>query len=131
MAEEQTTNGAANGAPAANGGAATETETATAVKATADSARVEEMVSRSLAQTRDWINRKRLAPEILPAAPRLSTRDWLVRASFALFSVVVMGVVVFSALGLLSAGEVVAAISPVTTLTAVIVGVYLGDRSAG
>ena len=58
-------------------------------------------------------------------------RDWLVRASFALFSVVVMGVVVFSALGLLSAGEVVAAVSPVTTLTAVIVGVYLGDRSAG
>ena len=101
------------------------------MKTTADSARVEEMVSRSLAQTRDWINRKRLAPEILPAAPRLTTRDWLVRASFALFSVVVMGVVVFSALGLLSAGEVVAAISPVTTLTAVIVGVYLGDRSAG
>ena len=129
MAEEQTTNGAGNGAPASNGGAAT--ETATAVKTTADSARVEEMVSRSLAQTRDWINRKRLAPEILPAAPRLSTRDWLVRASFALFSVVVMGVVVFSALGLLSAGEVVAAVSPVTTLTAVIVGVYLGDRSAG
>jgi hypothetical protein len=38
---------------------------------------------------------------------------------------------VFSALGLLNAGEVVAALSPVTTLTAVIVGVYLGDRSAG
>ena len=67
-----------NGTPAANGDAATETETATAAKATADSARVEEMVSRSLAQTRDWINRKRLAPEILPASPRLSTRDWLV-----------------------------------------------------
>jgi hypothetical protein len=131
MAEEHTTNGAGNGAPASNGGAATETETATAAKATADPARVEEMVSRSLAQTRDWINRRRLAPEVLPASPRLSTRDWLVRASFALFAVVVMGVIVFSALGLLSASEVVAALSPVTTLTAVIVGVYLGDRSAG
>ena len=129
MAEEQTTSGAGDGAPASNGGAAT--ETATAVKTTADSARVEEMVSRSLAQTRDWINRRRLAPEVLPATPRLSTRDWLVRASFALFSVVVMGVVVFSALGLLSASEAIAALSPVTTLTAVIVGVFLGDRSPG
>ena len=128
MPEEHTTNGAGDGAPASNGGAATETASATTT--TADSARVEEMVSRSLAQTRDWINRKRLAPEVLPASPRLSTRDWLVRASFALFAVVVMGVIVFSALGLLSASEVVAALSPVTTLTAVIVGVYLGDRSA-
>lgn len=128
MAEENTTNGAGDGAPASNGGAAA--ATASATTATADSARVEEMVSRSLAQTRDWINRKRLAPEVLPASPRLSTRDWLVRASFALFAVVVMGVIVFSALGLLSASEVVAALSPVTTLTAVIVGVYLGDRSA-
>lgn len=127
MAEEHTTNGGANGAPAANGDAAT----ATATTAATDSARVEEMVSRSLAQTRDWINRRRLAPEVLSAVPRLSTRDWLVRASFALFAVVVMGVVVFSALGLLSAGEAIAALSPVTTLTAVIVGVYLGDRSAG
>jgi hypothetical protein len=128
MPEEHTTNGAGDGAPASNGGAATATASATTT--TADSARVEEMVSRSLAQTRDWINRKRLAPEVLPASPRLSTRDWLVRASFALFAVVVMGVIVFSALGLLSASEVVAALSPVTTLTAVIVGVYLGDRSA-
>jgi hypothetical protein len=128
MAEENTTNGAGDGAPASNGGAAT--ATASATTATADSARVEEMVSRSLAQTREWINRRRLAPEVLPASPRLSTRDWLVRASFALFAVVVMGVIVFSALGLLSASEVVAALSPVTTLTAVIVGVYLGDRSA-
>ena len=128
MPEEHTTNGAGDGAPASNGGAAAATASATTT--TADSARVEEMVSRSLAQTRDWINRKRLAPEVLPASPRLSTRDWLVRASFALFAVVVMGVIVFSALGLLSASEVVAALSPVTTLTAVIVGVYLGDRSA-
>ena len=128
MPEEHTTSGAGDGAPASNGGA--ETATASATTTTADSARVEEMVSRSLAQTRDWINRKRLAPEVLPASPRLSTRDWLVRASFALFAVVVMGVIVFSALGLLSASEVVAALSPVTTLTAVIVGVYLGDRSA-
>jgi hypothetical protein len=126
MAEENTTHGAGDGTATTNGDATT----ATAAKATADSARVEEMVSRSLAQTRDWINRKRLAPEVLPASPRLSTRDWLVRASFALFAVVVMGVIVFSALGLLSASEVVAALSPVTTLTAVIVGVYLGDRSA-
>ena len=127
MAEEHATNGAGNGAPASNG----ETGTATTAKTTVDAAHVEEMVSRSLAHTRDWINRRRLAPEVLPATPRLSTRDWLVRASFALFSVVVMGVVVFSALGLLSAAEAVAALSPVTTLTAVIVGVYLGDRSAG
>ena len=129
MPEEHTTNGAGDGAPASNGGAATATASATTT--TADSARVEEMVSRSLAQTRDWINRKRRPrSEVLPARPRLSTRDWLVRASFALFAVVVMGVIVFSALGLLSASEVVAALSPVTTLTAVIVGVYLGDRSA-
>ena len=127
MAEEHTTNGTGNGAPPSKGGAGT----ATTTKATVDAARVEEMVSRSLAHTRDWLNRRRLAPEVLPATPRLSTRDWLVRASFALFSVVVMGVVVFSALGLLSAGEAIAALSPVTTLTAVIVGVYLGDRSAG
>ncbi len=127
MAEEHATNGAGNGAPASNGEAAT----ATTAKTTVNAAHVEEMVSRSLAHTRDWINRKRLAPEVLPATPRLSTRDWLVRASFALFAVVVMGVVVFSALGLLSAGEAIAALSPVTTLTAVIVGVYLGDRSAG
>ena len=129
MAEEHTTNGTGNGAPPSEAGAGTATTTTT--KATVDAARVEEMVSRSLSQTRDWINRKRLAPEVLPATPRLSTRDWLVRASFALFSVVVMGVVVFSALGLLSAAEAVAALSPVTTLTAVIVGVYLGDRSPG
>ena len=129
MAEEHPINGTGNGAPPSDGGAGTATTTTT--KATVDAARVEEMVSRSLAQTRDWINRKRLAPEVLPATPRLSTRDWLVRASFALFSVVVMGVVVFSALGLLSAAEAVAALSPVTTLTAVIVGVYLGDRSPG
>ena len=127
MAEEHTTNGTGNGAPPSEGGA----ETATTAKTTVDAAHVEEMVSRSLAHTRDWINRKRLAPEVLPATPRLSTRDWLVRASFALFAVVVMGVVVFSALGLLSAGEAIAALSPVTTLTAVIVGVYLGDRSSG
>jgi hypothetical protein len=127
MAEEHTTNGTGSEAPPSDGGPAT----ATATKPTVDAARVEEMVSRSLAQTRDWINRKRLAPEVLPATPRLSTRDWLVRASFALFSVVVMGVVVFSALGLLSASEAIAALSPVTTLTAVIVGVFLGDRSPG
>jgi hypothetical protein len=127
MAEEHTINGTDNGAPPSEGGAGT----ATTTKATVDAARVEEMVSRSLTHTRDWLNRRRLAPEVLPATPRLSTRDWLVRASFALFSVVVMGVVVFSALGLLSAGEAIAALSPVTTLTAVIVGVYLGDRSPG
>ena len=126
MAEEHTTNGIGNGAPAPNEDAGT----ATATKATADAARVEEMVSRSLAHTRDWINRRRLAPEVLAPTPRLSTREWLVRASFALFSVVVMGVVVFSALGLLNASEAVAALAPVATLTAAIVGIYLGDRSA-
>ena len=130
MAEEHAINGTGNGAPPSEAGAGTATTTTT-TKATVEAARVEEMVSRSLAQTRDWINRKRLAPEVLPATPRLSTRDWLVRASFALFAVVVMGVVVFSALGLLSASEAIAALSPVTTLTAVIVGVYLGDRSPG
>jgi hypothetical protein len=126
MAEEHATNGATNGMPAPDGGGGT----ATVTRGTADAARVEEVVSRSLAHTRDWINRKRLAPEVLAPALRLSTREWLVRASFALFSVVVMGVVVFSALGLLNASEAVAALAPVATLTAAIVGVYLGDRSA-
>jgi hypothetical protein len=131
MAEEHAINGTGNGAPPSEAGAGTATTTTTTTKATVEAARVEEMISRSLSQTRDWINRKRLAPEVLPATPRLSTRDWLVRASFTLFAVVVMGVVVFSALGLLSASEAIAALSPVTTLTAVIVGVYLGDRSPG
>lgn len=110
MAEDGTTNGAATRTP--------------------DAARVEEVVNRSLAHTREWLNRKRLAPEVLAPAPRLGTREWLVRASFALFAVTVMGVVVFSALGLLSANEAVVALTPVATLTAAIVGVYLGDRTS-
>jgi hypothetical membrane protein len=42
-----------------------------------------------------------------------------------------MGVVVFSALGLLNATEAISALLPVSTLTAVIIGIYLGGERAG
>jgi hypothetical protein len=103
---------------------------ATAERPASEAARVEEVVARSLAQTRSWLNRRRMAPEVLGPNARLSTREWLVRASFALFAVVTMGVVVFSALSLLNATEAIAALLPVSTLAAVIVGVYLGDRGS-
>jgi hypothetical membrane protein len=51
-----------------------------------------------------------------------------VRASFALFAVVTIGVVVFSALGLLNATEAISAMLPISTLTAVIIGIYLGGE---
>jgi hypothetical protein len=65
---------------------------------------------------------------VLGPAPRLTTREWLVRASFALFAVVTIGVVVFSALGLLNATEAISAMLPICTLTAVIIGIYLGGE---
>lgn len=99
--------------------------------ATTTEARVDEAVARSLEQTRRWLAQRRTTAEVLGAGSRLSTREWLVRASFALFAVVAMGVVAFSALGLLDATEAISAMLPVSTLTAVIVGIYLGsDRSS-
>jgi hypothetical protein len=85
-----------------------------------------------LEQTRRWLAQRRLTAEVLGPPERLSTREWLVRASFMLFAVIAIGVVVFSALGLLNATEAISAMMPVSTLAAVIVGVYLGsgaDRS--
>jgi hypothetical protein len=123
MAELNGTNGT-NGVSGTEEAAAAGTVTA---ERTSEAARVEEMVARSLAQTRSWINRRRLSPEVLAPPPRLSTREWLVRAAFALFALVAMSVVVFSALGLLNATEAISAMLPVATLSAVIVGVYLGS----
>jgi hypothetical protein len=88
----------------------------------------ERVAAGSLEQTRRWLNRRRLATEVLGPAPRLATREWLVRASFALFAVVTIGVVVFSALGLLNATEAISAMLPISTLTAVIIGIYLGGE---
>lgn len=115
-----------------NGSGATATAGAPTGETTSDeAARVEEVVARSLAQARTWLNRRRLQAEVLGPAARLSTREWLVRSAFALFAVVTMGVVVFSALGLLNATEAISAMLPVSTLTAVIIGVYLGaDRTS-
>jgi hypothetical protein len=105
--------------------------TATATPPRLDAARAEEMVNRSLTQTRAWLARRQIAAEVVGPASRLSTREWLVRASFCLFAIVVMGVIVFSALGLLDTGEAVIALTPVATLTAMILGIFLGDRSGG
>jgi hypothetical protein len=105
--------------------------TATADPPAGGAARADEVVTRSLEQTRQWLNRRRLATEVLGPTSRLTTREWLVRASFALFAVVTMGVVVFSALGLLNATEAISAMLPISTLTAVIIGIYLGgERSS-
>jgi len=94
-------------------------------------ARTDEVVARSLEQTRRWLAQRRMTAEVLGPGPRLSTREWLVRAAFGLFAVVTMGVVVFSALGLLNATEAISAMLPVSTLTAVIIGIYLGGERAG
>ena len=48
------------------------------------------------------------------------------RASFALFALVVLGVVVFSALGLMAPVEALVVLSPVTAMVGMIVGVFLG-----
>jgi hypothetical protein len=114
-----------------NGSATATAEPAAAETPSGEAARVEEVVARSLAQTRTWLNRRRLQAEVLAPAARLSTREWLVCSAFSLFAVVTIGVVVFSALGLLNATEAISAMLPVSTLTAVIIGVYLGaDRTA-
>ena len=115
-----------NGNGGGNGNVAATAAEAPAAEAT----RAEEVVTRSLAQTRDWLNRRRLATEVLGPSSRLSTREWLVRAAFGLFAVVTIGVVVFSALGLLNATEAISAMLPVSTLTAVIIGVFLGSDRA-
>jgi hypothetical protein len=116
-------NGNGNG----RGAGATATDAAPA----AGAARAEEVVARSLEQTRRWLNQRRLTAEVVGPGPRLSTREWLVRAAFGLFAVVTMGVVVFSALGLLNATEAISALLPVSTLTAVIIGIYLGGEQRG
>lgn len=114
-----------------NGNGTANGTTVTAEAPPGGAARAEQVVTRSLEQTRTWLNRRRLQAEVLGPAPRLSTREWLVRAAFGLFAIVTMGVVVFSALGLLNATEAISAMLPVSTLTAVIIGVYLGsDRSS-
>ncbi|MGD9694350.1 MAG: hypothetical protein AB7V42_01670 [Thermoleophilia bacterium] len=118
-------NGNSTGQHAAPGGA---TATAEPSEPAGDTARVDLAMARVLAaQTRSWLHRRQLTPEVLAATPRISTREWLVRAAFALFAVVTLAVVVFSALGLLNATEVASAMLPVSTLAAVIVGVYLGS----
>lgn len=117
-------NGSGNG-NGTGGGAATSESAATGA------ARAEEVVARSLEQTRRWINQRRLSAEVLGPGPRLSTREWLVRVAFGLFAVVTMAVVVFSALGLLNATEAISAMLPVSTLTAVIIGIYLGGERPG
>jgi hypothetical protein len=103
---------------------------ATATASRLDPSRAEEMVGRSINQTREWLARRQITAEIVNPVARLSTREWLVRASFCLFSIIVMAVVVFSALGLLSSGEAIVALAPVATLTAMILGIYLGDRQS-
>ena len=120
-----------NGNGTGNGNGATAAAEAPVAEApVAEAARADEVVTRSLAQTRDWLNRRRLATEVLGPNPRLSTREWLVRAAFGLFAVVTIGVVVFSALGLLNATEAISAMLPVSTLTAVIIGIFLGSDRA-
>ena len=63
-------------------------------------------------------------------SPRLSTGEWLVRASFTLFAVITMGIGAFSALGLMSPMEALVVLSPVTALAGVIIGVYLGGDAS-
>ena len=118
--------GNGNGTGNANGGGA-----ATAEAQATGAARAEEVAARSLEQTRRWINQRRLSAEVMAPGPRLSTREWLVRVSFGLFAAVTLAVVVFSALGLLNATEAISAMLPVSTLTAVIIGIYLGGERAG
>lgn len=62
-----------------------------------------------------------------PATDPRSVWSWLVRASFTLFSVCILSVIVLSSLGLLGTAETMAILGPVVTVTAVIVGVALGD----
>ena len=105
--------------------------TAAAEAPATGAARADEVVARSLEQTRRWLAQRRMTAEVLGPGPRLTTREWLVRAAFGLFAVVTMGVVVFSALGLLNATEAISAMLPVSTLTAVIIGIYLGGERPG
>jgi hypothetical protein len=119
-----------NGSGSGNGGDAGEGAQATAQAPADAAARAEEVVARSLEQTRRWLSQRRLTAEVIGPSARLSTREWLVRSAFALFAVIAMGVVVFSALGLLNATEAISAMMPVSTLAAVIVGVYLGSGSS-
>jgi hypothetical protein len=118
--------GNGNGTGDGSGGGAV-----TAQAAATGAARAEAVVARSLEQTRRWINQRRLSAEASGPGPRLSTREWLVRAAFGLFAVVTMAVVVFSALGLLNATEAISAMLPVSTLAAVIIGIYLGGERPG
>ena len=66
-----------------------------------------------------------------PATDPRSVWSWLVRASFTLFAVCILSVIVLSSLGLLGTAETMAILGPVVTVTAVIVGVALGDSLGG
>jgi hypothetical protein len=71
-----------------------------------------------------WERHRDLPERIAPR--HLSTRDWLARASFALFAIVVVLAVVLMALGLLSGGEAAGLLLPVVAMAAGLGGFALG-----
>jgi hypothetical protein len=75
-----------------------------------------------------WERHRDLPERIAPR--HLSTRDWLARASFALFGVVLVLAVVLMALGLLSGSEAAGLLLPVVAMAAGFGGFALGADAA-
>ena len=116
-----------NAAPAINGHAAPQAEVpAPPPPPAAESPAGPSLTAQALQHARTLATRAPSIADDVVGHRRLSTREWLVRASFALFALVVLGVVVFSALGLMAPVEAIVVLSPVTAMVGMIVGVFLG-----
>lgn len=117
-----------NPAPAVNGHAATQAEAPAPPPPPAAEPvpAAPSLASQAVAHAVSLATKVPSVAEGVVGSRRLSTREWLVRASFALFALVVLGVVVFSALGLMAPVEALVVLSPVTAMVGMIVGVFLG-----
>ena len=84
----------------------------------------------ALGETRAVWERRHAARQAVVPAPHLSTREWLVRASFTLLAATALAVITLAAVGLLSVGEAAGLALPVVAVASLVIGFYLGSEAA-
>jgi hypothetical protein len=83
---------------------------------------------RALGETRAVWERGHRAREVVVPA-HLPTREWLVRAAFALLALTALATITLAGVGLLGAGEAAGLSLPVVAVASLMIGFYLGSES--
>jgi hypothetical protein len=83
----------------------------------------------ALGETRAvWERRHQVREAVVPS--HLPTREWLVRAAFALLALTALATIALAAVGLLAVGEAAGLALPVVAACALMIGFYLGTEAA-